>query len=79
LAISEKLFGSEHPNLLRNLNDLASLYSVQRKYGQAGEIYRRILAIHEQTTGPESPNTIKVRKKYADLMRKIKRETEQQE
>jgi tetratricopeptide (TPR) repeat protein len=53
LAIDEKVFGSEHPDVATNLNNLAELYRKMGAYAQAESLLQRALAIREKTLGPE--------------------------
>ena len=52
LAIDEKSYGPEHPNLAKDLNNLAELL---RAPDEAEPLYRRALAINEKSYGPEHP------------------------
>jgi hypothetical protein len=57
LAIDEKSLGPEHPNVARDLNNLAVL--LEEGFGQYAEsekLKRRALAINEKSFGPEHPN-----------------------
>ncbi len=54
LAIYEKIWGPEHPDVAHSLNNLAEVYR-QGKYAQAEPLYQRALAIWEQTLGPVHP------------------------
>ena len=56
LAIWEKAFGPEHPNVAIRLNNLAELLSATNRLAEAEPLYRRALAINEKSFGPEHPN-----------------------
>ena len=56
LAICEKVFGKEHPNVATSLNGLALLYKTQGDYEQAKPLYERALAIYEKVFGKEHPD-----------------------
>jgi tetratricopeptide (TPR) repeat protein len=56
LAIDEKSFGPEHPNVARGLNNLALLLRDTNRLAEAEPLYRRALAIDEKSLGPEHPN-----------------------
>ncbi len=56
LAIFEKSFGPEHPNVAIHLNNLAGLLSATNGLAEAEPLYRRALAITEKSFGPENPN-----------------------
>jgi hypothetical protein len=55
LAIEEKAFGPNHPDVAASLNNLALLYRRQTKYADAELMYKRSLAIEEKTFGPDHP------------------------
>ena len=56
LAIKEKVFGKEHPEVAISLNNLGLLYKTQDKYAKAKPLYERALAIHEKVFGKEHPD-----------------------
>jgi tetratricopeptide (TPR) repeat protein len=56
LAITEKSFGPEHPNVAIRLNNLALLLSDTNRLAEAEPLYRRALAIDEKSFGPDHPN-----------------------
>jgi tetratricopeptide (TPR) repeat protein len=56
LAISEKVLGSEHPDVAGTLNLLAVLYRSQGRYVEAEPLHQRALAIREKALGPEHPD-----------------------
>ncbi len=58
------------------LNNLAVLSKSLGRYVEAEAMYRRALAIFEQSFGPAHPKVITCRKNYASLMRKMTRKME---
>jgi len=56
LAIDEKSYGPEHPNVARRLNNLAQLLQDTNRLGEAEPLQRRALAIDEKSYGPEHPD-----------------------
>jgi tetratricopeptide (TPR) repeat protein len=56
LAEAEQRFGSDHPEVVRSLDDLAELYRVQGLYAPAEPLYKRSLAIRDKTLGPDHPD-----------------------
>ncbi len=56
LAIDEKSFGPEHPNVAIGLNNLAQLLQATNRLAEAEPLMRRALAIDEKSFGPEHPN-----------------------
>jgi tetratricopeptide (TPR) repeat protein len=67
LAIWEKAFGPDHPNVATGLNNLAELYRMQGQYAQAEPLYQRALVIWERTLGREHPNLATALKNLALL------------
>ena len=55
LAILEKTYGKEHPEVVTRLNDLAGLYRVLGDYSNAEALYKQSLTIIEKVFGPEHP------------------------
>jgi tetratricopeptide (TPR) repeat protein len=51
LAINEKALGADHPDTVRSLSNLASLYYSQGKFAEAEPLYKRALAIREKAFG----------------------------
>jgi tetratricopeptide (TPR) repeat protein len=55
LAISEKSFGPDHPNVATSLNNLTGLLGATNRLAEAEPLYRRALAIDEKSFGPDHP------------------------
>jgi len=55
-AIDEQSFGSHHPRVATNLNNLALLLKSTDRLEEAEALYRRALAIDEQNFGSDHPN-----------------------
>ena len=55
LAIDEKSYGPEHPNVAIGLNNLAQLLQATNRLGEAEPLMKRALAIDEKSYGPEHP------------------------
>ena len=47
LGLCATMLSKEHPSKLTSINNLAAVLRVQRKYGQAGEMYRQALGLSE--------------------------------
>ncbi|KAL0636312.1 hypothetical protein Q9L58_004769 [Maublancomyces gigas] len=58
LAGREKALGSDHPNTLDTVNNMASVFDSQGKYDDALEWYRRALAGREKALGGDHPSTL---------------------
>jgi tetratricopeptide (TPR) repeat protein len=56
LAIDEASYGAEHPDVARDLNNLAQLLQATNRLGEAEPLMRRALAIDEASYGPEHPD-----------------------
>jgi tetratricopeptide (TPR) repeat protein len=56
LAIDEQSYGTEHPDVAIDLNNLAALLQATNRLGEAEPLMRRALAIDEQSYGTEHPN-----------------------
>ena len=73
LAIDEKSFGPEHPNVANRLNNLAGLLSATNRLAEAEPLFRRALAITEKSFGPEHPNVATGLNNLAELLRNTNR------
>jgi tetratricopeptide (TPR) repeat protein len=56
LAIDEASYGSDHPSVARDLNNLAELLRATNRLSEAEPLYRRALAIDEASYGPDHPS-----------------------
>jgi len=50
--------GPTHPDVARDLNNLAELYRAQGKYADAEPLYQRALRIVEAALGPAHPHVV---------------------
>ena len=76
LDIDEGTYGKESPEIVTDLNNLATIYSYQNKYPESESLYKRALAISEKAFGPEHPNLIIILSNMSDLYEKIGRRDE---
>ena len=76
LAICEKLYGAEHPEIAANLNNLAMLFRATNRPSEAEPLFRRALAIDKQTYGAESPEVATSLNNLAVLLQATNRTTE---
>ena len=67
LAIDEKSYGPDHPNVAIRFNNLAGVLITTKRLAGAEPLIRRALAIWEQSLGPDHPNTIIARDALAAL------------
>ena len=72
LNIWEHSLGPTHPSVGTCLNNLAWLYHQEGNFAKAEPIYKRAIGIWEERFGPNHPNTIKGRRNYRDLLKKMK-------
>jgi hypothetical protein len=69
LAIDEASFGPEHPNVARDLNNLARLLQDTDRAADAEPRMRRAFVVVAQALGREHPTAKMVRGNYAELVR----------
>ena len=69
---AEQKLGSDHPDTLQSVNNLAALYQTQGRYREAEPLYRRALAASEKVLGPEHPFTLKVQLNYTVTLVNLK-------
>lgn len=55
LAVAERTFDSDHPNVATSLNNLAELYGQRDDYVKMQPVLERSLAIQEKALGPKHP------------------------
>ena len=67
LEQSIKENGVDHPHTAAFLCHLASLYKDQGKCAEAELLYKRALAIGEQSLGPDHPNNVAARNHLARM------------
>ncbi len=67
LKIREKVFGPEHPETAKSLNNLAAHYDETGDYAKAEPLYQRALKIREKAFGPEHPETAIILNNLANL------------
>ncbi|MCP4345555.1 MAG: tetratricopeptide repeat protein, partial [Desulfobacterales bacterium] len=56
--LREKVLGKEHPDTLGSINNLATLYESQGRYGEAEPLYKEALQLREKILGKEHPDTL---------------------
>jgi tetratricopeptide (TPR) repeat protein len=69
LALAERRFGPNNPNVGRALNNLAALYHGQGRDGEAEPIMKRALAIAEKALGPDDPDVASDLNNLAEMYR----------
>ena len=76
LGIDEKSYGPEHPDVARDLNNLAQLLKATNRLGEAEALMRRALGIDEKSYGPEHPDVAIRLNNLAQLFQDTNRLTE---
>jgi hypothetical protein len=57
LAARERVLGADHPSTLGSVNNLAYLYTSQRRHGEAEPLYERAVRGAEKVLGSAHPHT----------------------
>ena len=65
LEIREKTFGMDHPDVGKQLTNLALLCLNQGKYDQVEEYYQRAIDIYTKAYGKNDPNVLKTKNNLA--------------
>ncbi len=76
LAIDEASFGNEHPNVARDLNNLAQLLQATNHLSEAEPLMSRALAIDEASFGSEHPSVAISLNNLAQLLKATNRLSE---
>jgi CHAT domain-containing protein/tetratricopeptide (TPR) repeat protein len=64
LALSEQMYGADHPKVAEALMSLASVYTDEQRFAEAEQLLRRALNIQTKASGPQS-------RKAADILLKL--------
>ncbi|KOR28072.1 hypothetical protein TI04_11870, partial [Achromatium sp. WMS2] len=70
LELNEKIFGTDNIFFINRLIELADVYDIQYRYGDAEELYQRALQLSTQYLGEEHPNYLKLIEKLAKFYSK---------
>ena len=65
LEIREKCLGPSHPDVAKQLNNLALLCQNQGKYEEVESYYKRAIEIYTKSLGPDDPNVAKTKNNLA--------------
>jgi hypothetical protein len=77
LAIDEASFGTDHPDVARDLNNLAQLLKTTNRLADAEPLLRRALAICIKSLGPDHPSSQVVMANYIGLLQAMGRTDDQ--
>ena len=58
IEISQRILGTEHPDTLKSMNNLALTYWSQGRQPEAEEMMAQVLKIRKRTLGTEHPDTL---------------------
>lgn len=64
LALREKAFGADHPDLAWTAFSLGQIYSLRRDYGKAAPFYQQAVRIREKIGGQDQSDLIRSLEKY---------------
>ena len=73
LVIDEKSFGADHPDVARDLNNLAQLLKATNRLAEAEPLMRRALGIDEKSFGADHPNVARDLNNLAQLLQATNR------
>ena len=76
LMIDEALFGSDHPHVAADMNNLAGLLRVTSRYSEAERLFRDALAINEASFGADHPKVGTNMNNLAGLLEETNRPSE---
>ena len=65
VGVVEDVLGPDHPVTLAVRNNLAGAYNSVGRFGEAIELYERVLAKRERVLGPDHPDTLTTRNNLA--------------
>ena len=68
LAIDERVYGSSHPEVATDLNNLAQLLTATNRLTEAEPVMRRALITFEHIYGPNHPNVATALSNLAQLL-----------
>jgi hypothetical protein len=78
LAVEEKVFGREHPEVATTLISQAALHRARGRGDRAVETYQRALAVLEKALGTQDPLAIEIREQLSALSRATRNSSEYQ-
>ncbi|CAN0549261.1 unnamed protein product [Ectocarpus sp. 12 AP-2014] len=72
LAIGEKTFGPDHPEVASHLTNWAVLLHEQGKHKEAIALLERVLSIRMQKLGENHPDTVSSKKSLEMVRKKVR-------
>jgi tetratricopeptide (TPR) repeat protein len=79
LDFRQKHFGTRHPATAESMGSMAKLNELKGFFNESDALYRMAILIKEETLGRDDSNTIFTRSNYANLLRRLGRDSEAQE
>ncbi len=76
LETYRQLHGNDHLRTAMAAHNLAAIYHMQQKYGQAEPLYKHALTVKTKLQGAREPEVIQLLLSYSDLLQKTHREAE---
>ena len=73
VGVVEDVLGPDHPVTLAVRNNLAGAYNSVGRFGEAIELYERVLAKRERVLGPDHPDTLTTRNNLAGAYNSVGR------
>lgn len=61
MHLSPQVLGADHPDVAKQLNNLALLCQNQGKFEEVEQYYQRALGIYQTQLGPNNPNVAKTK------------------
>jgi tetratricopeptide (TPR) repeat protein len=78
VAVKERAYGIDRPQVAQSLNDLASCYSLLGEYDEAQPLYKRVIAILDRSDYKEGQQMATALENYALLLKKTGHEDHSQ-
>lgn len=76
LEISRQVNGTDHLKSAVASHNLAIIYHMQQKYGQAEPLYKHALTVKTKTLGQTEPEVIQLLYSYSELLKKTHRDAQ---
>ena len=73
LETDRNMLGSDHPSVLRDMFNLASILLVEQRYADAEAMYKELIDSARRVLGPQHPGTLAAMGNLATLLEKEKR------
>lgn len=71
MCLCFQVLGKDHPDVAKQLNNLALLCQNQGKYEEVEYYYQRALEIYQTKLGPDDPNVAKTKNNLVRLNKRV--------